>query len=107
MLSVCARAALTANMKCVHLLVLWCLVTWCIGVPVYRGQDVTEIPQTGGQTFSYMSDIADMRIIRRQRGRKVVNLFKEEEKTSTSPITPSSLVSFIEKNTNIVKHLFF
>ena len=86
-------------MKLMYLLVMVMmdLVNNITGVPVYRGQDdhtnvVTEKPQTGGHTFSYLSDIADMETIRRQRTGKVVN-FLEQEEPSISPITPSAVVS--------------
>ena len=84
-------------MKLMYLLVMLCIVIQSIAVPVYRGQDgqvggVTKKPEIGGHTFSYMSDIADMKMIRRPRAGKVVH-FLEQEETSISPITPSSVVS--------------
>jgi len=93
----------TAKMKLMYLLVMvmMYLVTKITGVPVYRGQDghtnvVTEKPQTGGHTFSYLSDIADMETIRRQRTGKVVN-FLEQKEPSISPITPSSVLGFMKQ----------
>ena len=80
-------------MELILLAVLWLAVPGCVCGPVVtRGKDES----TGGDSLTYLGDIADMEDIR--WGGRVVNFLWEEEEAATSQIPSSRLVSFFRQN---------
>jgi len=79
-------------MELILLAVLWPAVPGCVCGPVStRGQD-----ETGGESLTYLGDIADMKDIR--RGGRVVSFLEEEEESATSQIPSSRLVNISRQN---------
>ena len=85
-------------LKCV-VMVVW-LLGGCDGGPANRELGVTELPPAVTNTFSYVSDIADMSVIRRGARKGVSTVKEDEERETPKTVVRSCLVQ------NNKDHLF-